>query len=177
VTWAFPSFSKIARARGRGVGAPMASSRNATPPVLPSSPLPPRTRSSLFSLLNNFAPILVTSSSCLVHCTRPRLPYSPFDLFSSFHSRISTPVISPNSFSSIPACPVFLAVFLKIPLVPLCSSTRPEPLMCLLLTKTLYSLHCLDGVRNDVRGRIEDECFDKCLDVCVPCCLELYIAE
>jgi len=82
VMWAFPSFSRTARARGKGVGTPTASSRNAAPPVLPASPPPRRASSSLFPLIDIFPLTFVTSSSCLPHCTRPCSPLLPFDLFS-----------------------------------------------------------------------------------------------
>jgi len=180
VTWAFPSSSRTGRARRRGIVLPTALSRNATLPKL-------RHHLDALAALCPFCSIALCRSSslprvCLIAIKslyETPLTFLPFELFLYFHSGSSTLVISIDLFSSIPACPDFLAVFFGIALAPRTMFpyvVQPAPNSSVLLTKTWYSPYCLNGVRDDVRGRIEDKCLDTCFDVCVPCCRELHIA-
>jgi hypothetical protein len=169
VTWAFPSLCRTARARRKGIGAPTASPKRHAP----ASPPPRRASSSLFPFLNNFVSILVTPSLCLPHCTRPRLPVLPFNLF----CLLSFSMLSPCAFTRVnrlvlvySCCPEFLAVFLEIALASRITSLRVVQAALNFLCTCFFDqtlIPCTVSM-NDVRGRIEDKCLDKCLDfVCL----------
>jgi hypothetical protein len=122
VRWAFPSFSRTACTRWTAGVAPLCRHLDVPAALCSLCSIAFRRSSSL-------------SRFCLIaiyHCTGPRLSFLPFGLcFLYCHSRISTVVISPNSFSCIPACLEFLAVFLRDDIgpsnhAPPCSSTCPE---------------------------------------------------